>query len=171
MLPKEFCNERNRCKSNGVRSGLYGGCINTSQPSSVNFCCMAIDECGLVLSWWTPHPSCSPTPASFSQQLFLTSSVADCRGQNRQFYPVAKAHSGRFFSNPTIHITLLCSESGRALLRPVGLVHASTMIFSHILIIYHHFLSPIINCLGNGSELLRFTEELQMEHVALGFSE
>ena len=60
----------------------------------------------------TPRPSYSPTPAGFTQQIFLITSVADSRGQNRQFYPVAKA---RFLSNTTIYTTSLSSESGRDL--------------------------------------------------------
>jgi len=35
---REFCNDRNRWKSEGARSGEYDGWGRTSQPSSNNFC-------------------------------------------------------------------------------------------------------------------------------------
>ena len=139
MLPCPFSNDRKRWKSDGARSGLYGGCINTSQPSSLNFCCVAIGKCGVALPWWNTTPFLFTSSGRLFFNILLTSSAADSRGQNRQFYPVAKAHSGRFLSNSTIPKASLCFESGGTLPRSVGLVHASTIIFSA----YSYRKSPI----------------------------
>ena len=37
-----------------------------THSSSFNFCCVAIDECGLALHGGTPRPFYSPAPGDFS---------------------------------------------------------------------------------------------------------
>ena len=64
MLNEEFINDLNSRKSDGVRSGLYGGCINTSQPSS-QF--LLHGYRWVRCHGGTPRPSYSPAPAGFSQ--------------------------------------------------------------------------------------------------------
>jgi len=53
---REFCNDRNRWKSEGARSDEYGGWGRTSQPSSNNFCRVIKDTWGRELSWWNTTP-------------------------------------------------------------------------------------------------------------------
>jgi len=53
---REFCNDRNRWKSEGARFGEYDGWSRTSQPNSNNFCRVIKDTWGRALSWWNTTP-------------------------------------------------------------------------------------------------------------------
>ena len=98
--------------------------MNTSQPSSLNFCCVAIDECGLALSQWNTTP------------FLFTSSGRVKRG----------------FA--TVNGACPCFDYD---------------LFRTFLSLVTHFSSPVINCLRNVSELLRFNKESQMETGCIRF--
>ena len=77
----EFCNDRNRWKSLGAKSGLYGGCAKTCHPSCRILAAVSRAICGLALSC---RRIVGPVSSSF-----LWTDILDCSRSNCWQYTAA----------------------------------------------------------------------------------
>ena len=66
MLPKVFCNDRNRNLMEQGQGYTEDVSTHPGQALSIFGAFLAIDECGLALHGGTPRPFYSPAPGDFS---------------------------------------------------------------------------------------------------------
>ncbi|GFX26570.1 hypothetical protein TNCV_4535821 [Trichonephila clavipes] len=78
-----------------ARSGLYGGCIKTSQPSSQRLWRVTTEVCGLALSCWNTTPL-----LAISGQSIALNGAVDSRDLNLVFGNAETTPNKHFLSSP-----------------------------------------------------------------------